>query len=524
MAKTEHNLADDGSSIWSDLAAALRRRKWTIGIVFAVTVLVVYALVLVLPERYECEARLLVKLGRENTEVPLTVEKGDVYSSGVQKEEINSYIQLLLSRELIEGAIESPEVGGVEAFRPTDPPAETTFQKIKAAAKDAWRETKAGLRSGLIGLGLREPLEEREKAILTVQKQLSAEREKDSNVIRMSLQLGNRELSERLVEKLIDLYLERHVEVRRNAEVRNIFERQAGKHRKELARLQDKAAGIRRRYGITNVEEQQRRLLGRLNDLYSRIDAQEAEAVELAERQAVLAGRLAELPEMIKQSEVIAPNPLIVSVKDRLAELELDRTRIAGRYLEDSDPVRDIDREIASLRAILDKEDRTKQGDTTYQANPLVETLRRELEGVETKLAGLSAAVERRREQAAAVEEQLKSLDAGRDELHMVELERQVVEQRYLSNAKRREEARIAEQLDAQRVANVAVLTPPAASLRPVYPKRMLFMALGAIGGLLLGVSLALLLHHRDDTVYGPRDLESLEGVAVLGTFRPAKA
>ena len=71
------------------------------------TVLAVYLSLFFVPETYEATALLEVMLGRQNTELPATVQKGSVYPSGVQREEVNSNIQLLKARESGENVVDS---------------------------------------------------------------------------------------------------------------------------------------------------------------------------------------------------------------------------------------------------------------------------------------------------------------------------------------------------------------------------------------------------------------------------------
>src|SRR5438874_960921 len=91
---------------WQDLYALLCRHRWIIALVFAGTVLGTYAALQLMTERYESTASLLVKLGRENAEIPSTVLKTGLVTAGVQPEEINSEIQLLTSEPLAAAVVD----------------------------------------------------------------------------------------------------------------------------------------------------------------------------------------------------------------------------------------------------------------------------------------------------------------------------------------------------------------------------------------------------------------------------------
>src|SRR5436189_6424117 len=94
-------------SLWEDLLAVVRRRKKLIAITTVSAAVAVYVGLLFVGDKYEAEASFLVLLGRENTELPLTVERGTVHSDGVKKEEVNSYIALINSPTVIAAAVDS---------------------------------------------------------------------------------------------------------------------------------------------------------------------------------------------------------------------------------------------------------------------------------------------------------------------------------------------------------------------------------------------------------------------------------
>lgn len=267
----------------AELLRMLRRGAKTAIVIWVAMVLGCYAAVMYLTEQYEAEAKLLVQLGRENAEVPLSVEKGGIYATGVQKEEINSYINLMTSLSLIEATVDAV---GIERFEFTAPAPETLLETIKYHAKAAIRSVKEGAREVVYLLGLKKRLTDRQAAVKLVQKSLSASRERDSNVIALRLSLPDGELARETLETLIGLYLARHVELNSDGEVGQVFQAQTDAYREELQALQDRMAEVRADWSITSVPEQRAALIARLEELetattsrlrdINRIEAEEA--------------------------------------------------------------------------------------------------------------------------------------------------------------------------------------------------------------------------------------------------------
>jgi uncharacterized protein involved in exopolysaccharide biosynthesis len=93
-----------------------------------------------------------------------------------------------------------------------------------------------------------------------------------------------------------------------------------------------------------------------------------------------------------------------------------------------------------------------------------------------------------------------------------------VVEQSYLAAAKRRDEAAAQARLDVGRISNVSVVMPPVASPEPVYPRKLLLMAVALALGVALGLALAIGLEWSSDAVRDADQIESLTELVCLGS------
>jgi uncharacterized protein involved in exopolysaccharide biosynthesis len=121
--------------------------------------------------------------------------------------------------------------------------------------------------------------------------------------------------------------------------------------------------------------------------------------------------------------------------------------------------------------------------------------------------------------QTAAIKEELERLNTGEYQLTVIEREREIAEQDYLTHVKRRTESNMSEELDQRRIVNVAVLSPPDRPIQPVYPRKLMMMGISAPIGLLLGIALVLFTGYLSDVISTPRDLAGIGGFAYLGTF-----
>jgi uncharacterized protein involved in exopolysaccharide biosynthesis len=504
-------------SLWEDLLAVVRRRKKLIAITTISAAIAVYVGLLFVGDKYEAEASFLVLLGWENTELPLTVERGTVHSDGVKKEEVNSYIALINSPTVIAAAVD--EVG-LERFRDHPKPPKNLFARLKRMGKDAYHWGRERLDDALIAMALQPRLSEYEKAKMTVQKSLSVFREKDASVINLSLRLGDPVLAQDLLKAIMEQYLQRHAAVVRQGDsLVPIFEEQATLYRDRLGELRDKAAELKAEFGVSSVKEQKAALLEMLKTAELGRLENERELSRLQAAHSALLKRLPELKDQLVATVVTAPSVSQTKARELLASLNLKRSQALARYEKNSEPLRAIEEQIAEVRPLAEGTVPQDEGGKTYMRNPVVGHMDLQLEDDQIKIQALEAATQKAKEQVARIETDLRKMDLAEKQLSRVDLEINVAEARFVVNAQKREEARSLRLMDQRRLANISILSPPTYSEKPVAPKRLLIMALGLVAGLMAGFTLGLFLEWQSDTIHEARDLEKLFDGAYLGTI-----
>ncbi len=505
------------SPIWDDLLVILRKRMWLIALVFVGTVLGTYVTVQLLTERFESKASLLVKLGRENAEIPATVQNGGFFSSGIRREEINSEVEMLRSRKLVESVVDElgPESFRFEPERPTG-----FFKAAKYYVKKTVRWAKGVGSSFLVLMNLREELSDHEFAVLTIEEALSVAVEKDSDVITARLRLPDPAVSAGVLDLLIQHYMDAHVSVRRSENVRAFFDDQVLHLEEELDFIDKAKEAVLAEWGLANVAEQRSLLLQRLSDAERQIDNNSAERAMLLRRKNAMEARLADLPEQSRLNEVRIRNPSRETIKTRITELKLEREQMFNRYQADAVPILNLNEEIRGLEALLKQEAETHFDSVTTETHPVRREFAEKIEELTVEIAGLDASTVKLDSMVAGLRKTLDRLAAGEDRLDDILRQRQVAEQSYYAYAERMADARISEELDHLGMANIAVLSPPSVPIKPVYPRKLLITILSFPVGLFFGIGLALVLEYFNENIETKKDLLGIDGVDYLGSFR----
>ena len=199
-----------------------------------------------------------------------------------------------------------------------------------------------------------------------------------------------------------------------------------------------------------------------------------------------------------------------------LAELRNRRTELLSKYQPTERVVTQLDQQIADTTRTLNEALSRVSTEAASDINPQRQTLETELSRAEGVEAGLRGRIQAMQAQDQAYKAELIKLDRMLPKEQQLVREVKVAEENYLLYAKRREEARIGQRMDEQKIANVVLSEKPRA---PVAPKsRVGTIATLYVLGLIVGVLAVALLSRLRRTVQTPWDLEGIADVPVLGT------
>ena len=507
----------DEDSIYEELKPALIRNKLLLGVLFTSIVAGVYGMLLYKSDQFESTALILVMLGRENTEAPIAAENATIFTDGVRAEEINSYVRILSSHSLIEDTIDAI---GVERFFMEQDPPDGLVARAKYEVKKVAKVIKKQVDSTLIYVGLRANLSDREKVIKLLKRSLVVARERDSNVISVSLRLVDPGLAQDIVQELIDQYSQRHIALRKNENIQMAFEGQTALYRGQLLESRDKMATIRMTWNITSIDEQRSVLVGQVIRVQAGLDQKNSLLAQSKSQEDSIMKLLPTLSRERRQSESKERNPTLKFLHDEIARLQVERIETSKRYDEGSVVLGLIDSKIEDVKSLIKFENEQVIQTVIFEPNPLYDDLSLRVSILTVEQDGILSGIEQDTILVKKLREEIEHLNEGANLLEMAELDYRVLEDRFKSNAARAEQAKIKQALDAQNIANVTLVGGPTYSEEPVAPRRLLIMAVGTAAALVMSIALVLLKEWASARIYGRRELESISGVKFLGKFR----
>lgn len=444
-----------------DILHMIFKRKTRILLFFCAVVGAVAIFTFMKNPIYEATAQVLVKIGREDVYLP-DLPEGRVSPQIrlTREEQINGEIEILKSRFLAEKVVGS--LGPTIIYEDLNDPAPGFSGSLSQAANNEESLTDKGKQTIV--------------AAMRVQRSLTVEGVTDARVINIKFQHTDPHMVATVVNELVKLYVDHRIRVHKNPRFFAFFRKQSQMLGKKLEQSQEILRKFKREHDLTSDLANERTLFltleANVRDELNKTLAQEAE-MENRLRNPVPDTRLLE----------------------RLLELEIQERELLTKYNDESRLVQGVRDEIQMVRQRLANWDSTR-----YDAE--MEALRARKQTQAAQLADF----QRRLEELNQIETEFTPLQ------QRVEIDRQ----NYILYLSKLEQSRISEAMDTQKIANVNLIEPAKAPLKPVGPNIRLNMLLAVFTGGFGGLGLAFLSEYLDDTLEKEEDVENHLDVPVV--------
>jgi uncharacterized protein involved in exopolysaccharide biosynthesis len=420
-----------------------------------------------LPRTYESEAKIFVRLGRESVALDPTATTGSTMPVIESREsQINSTRDLLSSRNLYESV--------VNKLGP-----ETILND--SMEKSSGTSLLSKLKSTLPDLSFGPEVTPREKAVNKLAKSVNVTVGRGSSVLTVSSRAKDPKLAQAIMEAFIEGYQQQHWAANRTAGSFEFFSEQTMQLKQQLDYAHSRLRDAKNETALVSIPVEQQALQTQLTQCESaRMDTEAALAASEA-MIASLSKALKLLPEqVVMQSTNGHPNQAADAMRQEFFKLQISNRELESRLGANHPLVKTALAQTAELEKIVKAEaaDRTQ---TTLGLNASKQTLELELAREEAKVASYRGKIATLDEQFAQLRERVRKLNEH--EVLIADLERELAlaTAKYQSYADHLEQARIGEALENYRISNVNVVQQPSFCERPVNPKPLVILGLGAL-------------------------------------------
>lgn len=457
------------------LAEAAFRRKGTLLLTLYVVGGLVLLGVVLLPRQYRATAKLLVQNLRSTAPLTTSPVEHTLQNNEVSPTEVNSEVDVL---------------GSVAVARRT-----LGQNPTKPESKDD------------------------EKAVRQLKRRLTVEAVRQTDNIDVTLTGRTPEAAQQQLTELLNAYFEERASAARSAGAAEFFDRQVQGRGRVLDADQQALTAFEMEHGIADLEDQKKLQVQRIGAIEDQLRTTEAALAQQRSRVAAERNELARTPARSRTIERSITNQYSQErLNTSLVDLQNQKSELLKRYPPTDRQVVAVNEKIAiTQRAVADARN-SPAGETATDVNPVWQTLNAAVATSSGELSGLGG-------QEAELRRQRKDADARLNELEQATttfnaLQRKVTQSQadYTAYAQKRDEARIAQALDREKIFDVALVGAPTASPESIRPKA-LYLAAGLVFAALLGLLLAIYRDTSSEQVYTPAQLDTQTGTRTLAVF-----
>ena len=462
-----------------DFSGVLFRQAPTaIVCVFLLVGLAVVAILLI-PDRYQSEMRILVKHDRADTLISASPGSDRALPPDITEQELNSEIELLQGPDLlaqVAEALKLPDRLDDGSWNPVSRWSDSAVRRVRSGPASETTASEAKLA----------------RAVQELRDNLKVEPVRRTWMISVSYTSPDPKLSKQVLETLSQLYLEKHLAVRRAPGTRQFFVDQATQSAKELEAIQGQLREFGERNGTVSAATEKDAALTKVADFESQVRQANAAVAEASARLTSLQLERARTPARHVASITTGDaGGFTQEMQSKIVAMEMRRTELLQKYTPQYRLIVDLNEQIEQTRAALENARSSSLKQETTQENPTMRWLENEITRVRTEHSAMSArskALQAALDRYRAEAQTLNVADFGQSELLRA---MKAAEDRYSLYQRKEEEARISDALDRTRISNVVIVQAATAPFEPMPRRSLMWMGLAMLLALVVGVGVA---------------------------------
>jgi polysaccharide biosynthesis transport protein len=450
----------------------LQKRRWLVISSLAAIIVLVTAISLVLPNRYDASSRLLLDLegsgdlGLEQMVLPMGLDMNT---------KLETQIRIVESDTIAISVIKELKLYQNKGFAGKFVDSAATFDSLS--------------------------LEKRVKLVTRFHKSLNVKLVPKTQIIEIHFRSKDPNLAADVANSVANTYIEHNFQTKYKATIQTSdwLTKQLDDLKDRAQAAQESLITYQKKVGILGTDETHNIITDKLEELNKQLSAAEADRIV---KEAKYRIATTENPELIAN---IAPESVLGALyKDRV-EVRSQYAQLAVKYGSSYPRVIQLQSQLSELDYSITKEI-TKVGDAVHA----------EYKAALKSEEMLTLSFGKQKQEAYKLNE---------DAIQYAIMKRDVESSRdlYEGLLKKLKEAGI---LAGLKSSNINIVDPAGIPIEPVEPRVLLNIALGCVGGLLFGMALAFVVENVDNSVRTPQDIEvycSLPSLGVIPTVITGK-
>jgi uncharacterized protein involved in exopolysaccharide biosynthesis len=452
------------------------------------------------PRTYRSQAQVFLRLGRESVGLDPTATTGETISlqQGDRKDEVKSAMEVIKSRGVIAQVVDRL---GAEFVLGNGVGQEGAARNwLTQAAAVPLEQLVEWYRSI-------DPISDRERAIVLVEKHLYVGAERGATLIEIVYEAKTPQLAQAVCDAFVVVYQEEHMRIQRSDESSPFFQEQQDRLRHQLDVALEAVRLAKNEMGLADIDQRRATLESKFSAVeIDRLTTQQQLATSRA-RTDDLQRQLREVPERLVASKKSVPNVGADLIRDQLYSLEVKSMDLQSRYTEKHPKVRAVNEQLGDARVVMAEQTGARM-ETTDEINPIHRQLSLELKQEQSTMAGLKARLLALDEQKKAIVADLQSLNASELVIDQLSRDADLARGKFFQYAEKLEQARMDHELQRNDIHNISVVQQASLNERPASPSKPLV----AIATLLFAAAGTAVSIGISEWIHAPRPLPA--GVA----------
>jgi len=472
-----------------DIYYVIFRHKKKVAIFFCCVLALVVFTIVRMPRVYESEAQMLIRLGRENTTLDPTTGMGapTINVTESRETEINTDIEVLRGREIVERVVDSLGVG--------------TILNLTARTEKKHLQT-----SG-------DSVMKKEQAVALIEKNLTTELIKKTNIINISYQSLNPQTAHDVLDMLIRCYYQKHMSIYRPAGSYAYIEQQKDFLEQSLKSQEVQLRTMRDSTGIVSVPEQQASLLTSIADLQSSLERAKADVSASNARIQAIEKNISNYRENMSEYKMVGTNMSSSDLlRTKLNDMRLKQLELGSFYSDSSRKMKNLRQEIQKTQVMLDSEDVHNNGSVVIRQMLL------DLMAEKASFAGVNARYQTLKTLMQKALNKMTAFNSNR--IIISELQRQLDldDANYRKYVDNLEQARIDLGLKDKNLSNINIIQPATYPLKSIIGSRKIRVVLfGLLFAFFGSLCVAFVMEFLDHTIKRVEDIEEYLHLPCLG-------
>ncbi len=468
------------------LIEAIYRRKSVFLTVFFGIVALTILIILFMPRQYQSDARLIVENLRPHSSLSAQPVDKVVMNDDVTEMQINSEVELIRSEGVLRKALHLPSITP-----------QTSIGEMTAE----------------------------QKPLKTLATELSVDPVRQTSIINVSLRAKSPEDAVRNLNAILNAYFEQRASLTRSSGAAEFFNQQASEIGAKLETGRAALSTFEAEHELVNLDDQKKLQIQRIATLDDQLGSTRTALADQSGRAADLKRQQAETTPRTTTTERSLTNQYSQErLSSLLVDLENRRSELLERYQPTDLLIVELDQKIATTRAAIDYATRYPATDRATDVNPVWQQIVSLRTANGAAIAGTSAEQAELVRERKLAEDRLSELLAVTGQYEDLSRRFQEAQTDYNIDVQKRDEARISEALDREKVFNVSLIQVPISSSKPVRPRSLTYLLAGLLGAFSLACALALYVDASGERIYAPHQLDDVTGSQTLATIREMPA